>query len=60
MRGRKPICLAGVIGGGGGGGAAAEERDRRTRVIGQAVLLAGGRSLFAASEVIMGPRSGSL
>jgi hypothetical protein len=45
---------------GGGRESSQAETDRRTRVIGQAVLLAGGRSLFAASEVIMGPRSGSL
>lgn len=29
MRGRKPICLAGVIGGGGGGGGAAAVESRR-------------------------------
>ena len=51
------ICLAGVVGGGGGGGAAARKsrcRQRQTTDR-QAVLLAGGRSLFAASEVILGP-----
>ena len=54
---RKAICLAGVCGGGGGGGAAARERvveGRGRQQTGKLCFLQGGRSLFAASEVIMG------
>ena len=52
------MCLAGVVGGDGGGGGAAARKSRcrqRQTTDGQAVLLAGGRSLFAASEVILEP-----